>query len=337
MLPRGRRAFRLGAPHGRTALDAGRRPAGRLGHCDGHLSGQPPAGQGLGHHPGRRHGGGAQRYAGPGTGTYTVMTQVAAETLGLPVERVRFELGDTALPEAPVSGGSMSVGSVGPAVQAAALAVRDKLIAMAIADTASPLHGAAADDVAVEQGWLLRRSDSSRSEPMAAVIARHGGREVSADSGAKPGDEKKQFSMHSFGAVFVEVHVDPDLGTVRVARVVGVYDVGRLMNRKTGHSQLMGGIVWGVGMALTEKTELDWNSGRAVNANLADYHVPVNADIGAIDITVLDTPDPHFNALGARGVGEIGIVGVAAAVANAVYHATGKRLRELPITPDKLL
>ncbi|WP_295991844.1 xanthine dehydrogenase family protein molybdopterin-binding subunit [Rugamonas sp.] len=275
-----------------------------------------------------------------GTGTYTVMTQIAAETLGLPVARVRFELGDTALPEAPVSGGSQSVASVGPAVQAAAQALRAKLVAMASADPASPLHGAPDAEVDMDQGWLLRRSGSgaaAQREPLAALLARHGGQPVSADGGAQPGDEKKQYALHSFGAVFVEVHVDPDLGTVRVPRVVGVYDVGRLMNRKTGHSQLMGGIVWGLGMALTEQTELDWNAGRAVNANLADYHVPVNADIGTLDISVLYRPDPHVNPLGARGIGEIGIVGVAAAVANAVYHATGKRLRALPITPDKLI
>ncbi|MES2261370.1 MAG: xanthine dehydrogenase family protein molybdopterin-binding subunit [Pseudomonadota bacterium] len=272
-----------------------------------------------------------------GTGTYTVMTQIAAEALGLPVERVKFELGDTALPEAPVSGGSQTVASVGPAVHAAAVAARDKLLALAIADEASPLSGARMDEVALDNGWLFRRASPERREPVAAVIARHGGAPVQADSGAEPGDEKKKYSMHSFGAVFVEVHVDPDLGTIRVPRIVGAYGVGRLMNRKTGHSQLMGGIVWGIGMALLEKTEMDWRAGRAVNANLADYHVPVNADIGQIDITVVDEHDAQINALGAKGIGEIGIVGVAAAVANAVYHATGKRIRDLPITVDKLI
>jgi len=137
--------------------------------------------------------------------------------------------------------------------------------------------------------------------------------------------------------VFAEVLVDPELGTVRVPRIVGVYSVGRLMNRKTGHSQLMGGIVWGIGMALLEKTELDPHSGRALNANLADYHVPVNADVGAIEVQVVDEADTHFNPLGARGIGEIGIVGVAAALANAVYHATGKRVRDLPIRLDQLI
>jgi xanthine dehydrogenase YagR molybdenum-binding subunit len=143
--------------------------------------------------------------------------------------------------------------------------------------------------------------------------------------------------MHAFGAVFVEVHVDPDLGTIRVPRVVGAYGVGKLINKKTGHSQLQGGIVWGLGMGLMEKTEIDKRTGRALNANLADYHVPVNADIGEIDISVVDEVDTHVNSLGAKGIGEIGIVGVAAALANAVYHATGKRIRDLPITVDQLV
>ncbi len=272
-----------------------------------------------------------------GTGTYTVMTQIAADALGLPVSKVRFELGDTDMPAAPVSGGSQTVASVGPAVYAAATAARTKLAAMALADEASPLHGLRIDDIVADNGWLMDRAKPQRREPMAAVIARHDGTPVQADSEAAPGEEKRQFSMHSFGAVFVEVHVDADLGTVRVPRVVATYGVGKLMNEKTGRSQLMGGIVWGIGMGLMEKTEFDWRYGRALNANLADYHVPVNADIGSIDITVLDEQDPHINVLGAKGIGEIGIVGVAAALANAVYHATGKRIRDLPITLDKLV
>lgn len=172
---------------------------------------------------------------------------------------------------------------------------------------------------------------------MAAVAARAGGDPMEADASADQGDEKKRYSMHAFGAVFVEVHVDPDLGTIRVPRVVGAYGVGRVMNRKTAHSQLTGGIVWGLGMDPMEKTEMDWRFGRAVNANLADYHVPVNADIGAIGITMVDEVDPYISELGAKGVGEIGITGVAAAISNAIYHATGKRIRDLPITPDKLI
>jgi xanthine dehydrogenase YagR molybdenum-binding subunit len=145
------------------------------------------------------------------------------------------------------------------------------------------------------------------------------------------------FSMHAFGAVFAEVRVDEDLGIIRVPRVVGSYAVGRLMNAKTGRSQLMGGIVWGISLALLEQTHIDPQSGRVVNANLAEYHVPVNADIGEIEVIVVDEDDPHVNSLGAKGIGEIGITGVGAAVANAVYHATGRRVRDLPITLDKVL
>ena len=272
-----------------------------------------------------------------GTGTYTIMTQIAAEALGLPVNKVRFELGDTLQPESPGAGGSKTTASVGPAVYAAARAARDKLIGMATADRASPLAGLALDAVNVEDGWLIDRQRPERREAMVSVIARHGGAAVEAQIESKPGEEKKQYSMHSFGAVFVEVHVDPDLGTIRVPRVVGVYGIGKLMNAKTGRSQLIGGIVWGIGMGLMENTEMDWRTGRAVNANLADYHVPVNADIGSIDVSVVDEDDPHINVLGAKGIGEIGIVGVAAALGNAVYHATGKRVRDLPITLDKLI
>jgi xanthine dehydrogenase YagR molybdenum-binding subunit len=272
-----------------------------------------------------------------GTGTYTVMTQVAADALGFPVDKVDFALGDSSLPHAPVSGGSQSVASVSPAVREAASQARAKLIAMAIADSGSPLSGGSVDDVTVNNGWVISRADPSKRDPAAAVIARNGGKPIEAMATTQPGDEKQQFAFHSFGAVFTEVHVDADLGTIRVPRIVGVYDVGSLLNEKTAHSQLMGGLVWGIGSALTEKSELDARYGRYTNANLAEYHVPVNADIGLLDITLLGKPDPHINPLGARGIGEIGITGVAGSIANAVYHATGVRVRDLPITLDKVM
>jgi xanthine dehydrogenase YagR molybdenum-binding subunit len=271
-----------------------------------------------------------------GTGMYTVMIQVAAETLGFPLDRVRCELGDSRLPEAPGSGGSQSTASVAPAVQAAVLALKDKLVLMAIADDGSPAFGTPVEDVVIENGSIGRRG-RPRREPVAATLARNGGREISAGATVKPGEEKQRYSMHSFGAVFAEVRVDPDLGIIRVPRVVGRYDVGRLMNAKTGRSQLMGGIVMGIGMALMEESILDQRNGRIVNANLAEYHVPTNADIGLIDVDVVSDDDPYINALGARGIGEIGITGIAAALANAVYHASGVRVRDLPITLDKLL
>ncbi len=271
-----------------------------------------------------------------GTGMYTVMTQIAAETLGFPLDRVRFELGDSRYPEAPVSGGSQSTASVAPAVQSAVALLRDKLVAMAIADPASPVFGASTEEVVIEAARIGRRDRGAR-EPVVATLARGGGHPLETEASAKPGDEKKQYSLHSFGAVFAEVNVDPDLGVIRVPRVVARYDVGTLLNAKTGRSQLMGGVVMGIGMALMEQSVLDERYGRIVNANLAEYHVPTNADVGTIDVAVVDDRDPYINPLGARGIGEIGITGVAGAIANAVYHATGVRVRDLPITLDKLL
>ena len=272
-----------------------------------------------------------------GTGTYTVMTQVAADALGFAPESIRFALGDSSLPRAPVSGGSQSAASVSPAVRDAASQARSQLIALALADQASPVHGLALDDVTVENGWVMSRSQPAKRDPAAAIIARSGGKPIEAASSVKPGDEKQKYSFHSFGAVFVEVHVDADLGTIRVPRVVAVYDVGRVLNEKTARSQMLGGIVWGVGAALQEESSLDTRTGRFTNANLAEYHVPVNADIGSLDITFIDRPDPYINSLGVRGIGEIGITGVPAAIANAVFHATGVRVRDLPITLDKVM
>jgi xanthine dehydrogenase YagR molybdenum-binding subunit len=272
-----------------------------------------------------------------GTGTYTVMTQVAADALGFPPDRIHFALGDSTLPPAPVSGGSQSAASVSPAVHAAATAARDRLVALARADRGSPVYGLAVEDVTVQDGWVVSRSDTSRRDPAAAVIARAGGQPVEALVAARPGAEKQQYALHSFGAVFAEVHVDPDLGTIRVARIVGAYDVGRVLNEKTARSQLMGGMVWGVGTALQEEGLLDTRIGRIANNNLAEYHVPVNADIGELDVLFVGEPDLRFNPLGVRGIGEIGITGVPAAIANAVYHATGVRVRDLPVTLDKVM
>lgn len=271
-----------------------------------------------------------------GTGTYTIMTQVAADAMGMPIERVRCELGDSRFPQAPVSGGSQSAASVTPAVASAVRALRDKLIAMGVADRASTAYQAAPGSVVIDAGGM-GLSGTSRRETLAALIERNGAREIVAEATTKPGEEKRNHSMHSFGAVFVEVRIDPDLRIIRVPRVVARYSIGRLLNAKLGHSQLMGGVVWGVGMALLEESVLDQRTGRIVNANLAEYHVPTNADIGLVDVGVVADNDPHINPFGARGIGEIGITGVAAAIANAVYHATGIRVRELPITLDKLM
>jgi xanthine dehydrogenase YagR molybdenum-binding subunit len=272
-----------------------------------------------------------------GCGTYTSMTQVAADALGIAPERVRFELGDTNLPENPASTGSVTAASTGAAVHGAATALRQRLVDMAIADAASPLSGAAASDVRVADGRMSSGSDGGRGETFAALVARHGGQPVEVTVSSRAGAEQQQYAMHSFGTVFAEVRVDEALGTLRVPRIVTAHGVGRVLNPKTARSQIVGGVVWGIGMALLEETYVDPRVGRYLNADLAEYHVPVNADVGTIDTILVDEHDPYINAIGAKGVGEIGITGVAAAIANAVYHATGVRVRDLPITLDKVV
>lgn len=225
-----------------------------------------------------------------GTGTYTVLTQIAADALGIEVNRVRVEIGDTKLPETPGSAGSWGAISFGSAVQAVCSALRVRGLPQGIE---------------VEAEW-------------------------------RP-SEVENYSMHAFGAQFAEVRVDTDTGEVRVSRFLGVFGAGRILNAKTAHSQIIGSIVMGIGMALHEETVTDARYGNFVNHSLGEYHVPVNADIPDIDAFFVEEHDSHVNPLGVKGIGEIGIVGVAAAVANAVYHATGKRIRDLPITPDKLL
>ena len=272
-----------------------------------------------------------------GTGTYTIMAQIAADALGLPVERVSFELGDTALPETPVSGGSQTASSTGSAVKMAALALREKIIESAIADPQSALHGAVADSVALRGGELSTASDPTKKDSLAALVERSAEPEIRAQASTKEKEERKKFSLHSFGAQFVEVRVDEDTGEVRVARAVGAFAAGKILNPKTARSQFYGGMVWGIGFALEEQTLRDARSGRVVTRDLADYHVPVHADIPALEVISIAETDPHVNEIGAKGIGEIGITGITAAIANAVYHATGKRVRDLPITLDKLV
>ena len=272
-----------------------------------------------------------------GTGTYTIMSQVAADTLGISTDLIDVKLGDTTLPKAPVSGGSMSAASVTPAVKVAATQARLKILTMAAGDSQSPVHGATPEELDFKDGKVFRKAAPDKSVSFTEILARQGNKPVEATGDAQPEQDAERFSAHSFGAVFAEVSVDPQLGTVRVRRVVGVYDVGKLLNKKTGASQFIGGIVWGISLALFEEAHVDPHTGRIANANLSEYHVPVNADIPDIDVSVIDIPDMNFNPLGARGIGEIGITGAGGAVANAVYHATGKRIREAPITADKLL
>ncbi|CAN7741974.1 xanthine dehydrogenase family protein molybdopterin-binding subunit [Variovorax sp. LjRoot178] len=242
-----------------------------------------------------------------GPGTWTSMTQVAAEALGLPIERVRFELGDTRLPKAPVHGGSMTMASVGSAVQAACRKVRE---------------------VALARANLTDITEAARRLE----------RPIEATEETSPGEASKRYSMHAFGAVFVEVVVDPDFGETRVRRIVGAYGAGRVVNPKLARSQCIGGMIGGIGMALMEHAVVDVRNGRVPNANFAEYAVPVHADAPAVmDVIFVPEEDPHVNPLGVKGLGEIAMVGVAPAILNAIYHATGKRIRELPATPDKLI
>ena len=272
-----------------------------------------------------------------GTGTYTIMTQVAAEALGLESDRVRFELGDTKLPKAPLTGGSMTTGSVGPAVKGAALAVRDKAIKLALEDARSPLYQYPETEIGVNNGRLFVIADPTIGETYQELLTRHGLESIDASHQTGPNAKAKQYGMHSYGSCFAEVQVDPLLGEIRVTRIVGVYGAGRILNPKTSRSQMIGGIVWGLGMALMEDTVMDPHMGRILNANFSDYLVPVHTDIPDIQVQFVPEEDPHVNALGTKGIGELSTVGVAGAIANAVYHATGKRIRNLPITPDKLL
>jgi xanthine dehydrogenase YagR molybdenum-binding subunit len=289
-----------------------------------------------------------------GTGTYTVMTQVAADSLGLPIEKVRFELGDTQLPTAPNSGGSTAGGTVSSSVYLACQDVWQKLIKVAVIDKKSPLYRAKPEDVATEKGRLFLKKDPSKGEAFGDLMKRgeltdiegmaqgkygSGYEDAAAAKNADPTqkDQAGHHSMHSFGAHFCEVRVDMDLGTIRVSKWVSVIGAGRILNSQTARSQIIGGAIFGIGSVLMEETVRDPNYARYTNADLAGYHVPVNADIPNMTVEFVEEHDPYINAMGVKGIGEIATVGVAAAVANAVYHATGKRLRDLPLTPDKVL
>jgi xanthine dehydrogenase YagR molybdenum-binding subunit len=272
-----------------------------------------------------------------GTGTYTILAQTAADTLFIDPNLVDVKLGDTTLPPSGGSGGSTTAASVCPGVYDAAIQAKFKLVQLAIADTQSPLHGATAEDVHTKDGRLFLKSDPERSETFTAIIARNGNTPVEATATSELSKDRDTFSSHSWGAIFAEVAVDVDTHMVQVRRMVGTYDIGTLINAKTGINQLIGGVVWGVSMALLEETLIDTTYGRTINENFAEYHVPVNADIHEIDVTAVGIPDYKFNPLGSRGIGEIGITGAAAAIANAIYNATGKRVRDLPISLDKIM
>ena len=270
-----------------------------------------------------------------GTGTYTIMAQVAAETLGLPLDNVTIRLGDSTLPQSPVEGGSWIAASVSNGIVTTSGAVREELLRLAKRMPGSPLADAAADEVALADGRLVSKRDASRAVSIAEVM-RHGGVDRVEQERTTTFPDSGAHAHNTHSAVFVEVKVDEQLGVIRVTRVVSAVAAGRILNTKTASSQIIGGVVWGIGMALHEETLIDHEFGRIMNANIAEYHVPVNADVPDIEVIFVDEPDSTVNPLGIKGLGEIGIVGVAAAIANAVYHATGTRVRDLPITLDKL-
>ena len=271
-----------------------------------------------------------------GTGTYTVMAQVAADMLGLPLDNITIKLGDSSLPQSPVEGGSWIAASVANGIATTSQSVRNELLRLAKQMPNSPLADTTPDAVALADGMLVSRQDAARAVSIVDAM-RHGGvdRIEQEKATSFPDDGSHAHNTHS--AIFAEVKVDEQLGVIRVTRVVNAVAAGRILNTKTASSQIMGGVVWGIGMALHEETLVDHKVGRIMNANIAEYHVPVNADVSDIKVIFVDELDDRINPLGIKGVGEIGIVGAAAAIANAVYHATGKRVRDLPITLDKLL
>ncbi|MEV6039414.1 xanthine dehydrogenase family protein molybdopterin-binding subunit [Nonomuraea sp. NPDC052116] len=272
-----------------------------------------------------------------GTGTYTVMAQLSAELLGLDLPRVTFELGDTDLPPGVVAGGSGLTAGLGSAIHAACRNLVQAFLDTVRDDPTSPLAGCAVDEVSIGRGRLHRTGSPERGEAYTDILVAHGLTELSAHGASTPADSREVGLAPAgpFGAKFVEVRVDPDLGLLRVARVVSVIDAGRILNEKTATSQIIGGTVGGIGMAMFEETVTDPGSGRIANATFGDYLIPVNADIPDIQVSFVGRPD-RFNPVGVKGVGEIGLVGMGAAIANAVHHATGRRIRSLPITIDKL-
>jgi len=269
-----------------------------------------------------------------GTGSYTVLAQLAAAILGVSLNQVSVELGDTDLPAGPYSGGSMATASFTPAVENAARSLRERLFSLASGDPQSPLAGIPTEQLTIGAGRISNRNDS-RSDRLADLIARTAPDGLETFARAAP-DEQPEHSSYGYGAVFAEARVDADLGEVRVTRITAAYAGGRILNPLLARSQYIGGLIGGIGMALHEETIMDERLGRIVNGTLADYLIPVHADLPRFDVRLVDEHDPHLDG-GVKGIGMLGIVGTAAAITNAVFHATGRRIRNLPIRLEALL
>jgi xanthine dehydrogenase YagR molybdenum-binding subunit len=273
-----------------------------------------------------------------GQGAWTALAQIAADSLGLDLDRLDFRSGNSDLPDAGIAGGSAHTATAGNAIHKAGADVISRLAELATGDERSPLFGAGNTGVIARGGRLFRRDDESRNESYENILARAGLSQIEGHGkGAMDQAAQADYAMHSHGAVFAEVKIHPDLGQIRVTRVVGAFAAGRIVNPRMVRSQLCGGMIWGVSFALHEQAIMDTRSGRPMNANFAEYHIPVNADVPSVEAIVVEENDPHVNALGIKGVGEIGVTGSAGAVANAVWHATGIRVRKFPIALDRLI
>ncbi len=275
-----------------------------------------------------------------GTGTYTILAQLVAQKTGVPLDRIEVALGDTSLPEGPISGGSLVTGSVVPAVFEAADKAIESLLKAATSTPGSPFEKRKAEDLAFEGGRVFVKADGSEGGvPFSDLLRRANVRLVTGSGKAEGtlGQSEPALSMHSFGCHFVEITWQPEIARLRVSRVVTVIDAGRILNPLAGRNQIEGAVVMGIGMALLEQTIYDPQNGAPINSNLADYMVAVNADVPPVEVHFLDYPDKHVNELGARGIGEIGLAGIAAAITDAVHHATGVRVRELPVHIEHLL
>jgi xanthine dehydrogenase YagR molybdenum-binding subunit len=278
-----------------------------------------------------------------GTGTYTIFPQIAADALGIDPEHIEMSLGSTDLPNAGPTTGSSATMGLGSAVHAAAADLKRRLAELALAQSDSPLHGMAAEALVARNAGLAAARDDNRFDTYAQILRRGGIGQLVAEGSWSPGAQfdaaghATPYSMRTFGAVFAEVTVDPDLGLVRLRRCVGVYNAGRIINPKTATSQMTGGIIWGYGQAVLEESAVEAGYGAYLSKNLAGVMLPVNADIPDLEVAFVEDHDPHASTIGARGIGELGAVGVSAAIGNAVFHATGKRVRDLPIRIDRML